>query len=561
MGAEKARKAKPRVIPPLPPWLRRESAVLAEVPEPALAVELWIYLRHLRDWVNVVDRGRTAVFVSTPTQQVRRRRADALQVAGELGRAIAAFHELTDAPVSMAPERLLAACVEVAEWANEHGYAVTATQFASAATRIAPESPQAANVAGLVHRRLGEWASAELYYVRAVRYARLQKNADEYASAHIGMAALTEARGRYTAARRHLTIASKEARRHGSTSLASHAQHDLMLMLTELREYRQAELAAARAVTLYPVTDPRFPFLAADFAFLLVAQGACAEAVPILQRFLAFIETPAQQVIGLSLLARAYAGAGRHTESRSVRQTVTELIRAYPQDAPAALYHVAEACRSQGAWDEAEQLTTTVRELALGRGDVAIVGYADELAAQIAARHVSPVPSLHGRADVRRSVTTAEVYGRLAERACAPGQAVAPPVLLDLARVWVDTGRVSDAVRPLRRVLGHLDGLPEEERVCAWALAARVLASDQESVDQARRAWDKAFALIPRAAPDAVVPAAIDLAYAATLLADERQLATARAIALGIAPAETRARVRTLLGAIRIGPAKRPDAP
>ena len=406
MGAEKGRRAKPRVIPPLPVWRRQESAVLEEVLEPALALELWLYLRHLRDWVDVPEHGTTELFVSAPTNQVRRRRAEALNEAGALDQAIAAFHELTDAPSDIGAERLRAACIAVADWAHEHGYAVTAAQFAAAATRIAPESPQAANVAGLVHRRLGEWTSAELYYVRAARYARRQKNADEYVSAHIGMAALAQARGRYRAARRHLNTASNEARRSGSTWLASHAQHDLMLMLTEHREYRQAELAAARAVTLYPVTDPRFPFLAADFAFLLLAQGAHAEALPILQRFLALIESPAQQVIGLSLLARAYAGTGRRAESSNVRRTVTTLIQAYPQDAPAALYHMAEACRAEGAWGEAEQLIAAAREMALGRGDVAVVGYADELAAQIAARQVPPGSADEG-ADVRRSVTNA----------------------------------------------------------------------------------------------------------------------------------------------------------
>jgi hypothetical protein len=97
-------------------------------------------------------------------------------------------------------------------------------------------------------------------------------------------------------------------------------------------------------------------------------------------------------------------------------------------------------------------------------------------------------------------------------------------------------------------VLGHLQGLPEAERVGAWALGSRVLASEDESRDLAREAWNRAYVLIARAPPDAAVPAAIDLAHAATLLGDERQSATARAIALGVAPAHDYVRVRTLLG-------------
>ncbi|HEY0022963.1 MAG TPA: hypothetical protein VGB24_08635 [Longimicrobium sp.] len=550
MGADKARKAKPRVIPPLPVWPRQESAVLDEVPEPAIAVELWLYLRHLRDWVDVRNRGRTELFVSAPTHQVRRRRGEALAQAGALEPAIATFHELSDAPARLPPERLVSACIEVADWAEKRGYAVTASQFAAAATRLAPDSPRAANVAAVVHRRLGEWASAELYYLRAARYARRQKNAVEYVSAHIGMAALANSRGRYKAARRHLERASIEARRSGSTWLAGHAQHDLMLMLTERRDYGQAELAAARAVTMYPASDPRVPFLAADFAFLLLAQGAHADALPLLQRFLGVVETPAEQVIGLSLLARAYAGAGCRDESRSARRAVPDLIQVFPQNAPAALFHMAEACRAEGSWKEAEQLVTSARELAVSGGHIAIVEHADDLAAQIAVRHVPPVLSADEAVNARRSVTKAEMYGRLAERVCAP--AAAPAELLGLARIWVDTGRAADAVRPVRRVLDHLEGLPEAERVGAWALVSRVLAADEESRDVAREAWNRAYVLIARAAPAAAVPAAIDLAHAATLLGDERQSATVQAIALGVGPAHDYVRVRTVLAEIGI---------
>lgn len=144
----------------------------------------------------------------------------------------------------------------------------------------------------------------------------------------------------------------------------------------------------------------------------------------------------------------------------------------------------------------------------------------------------------------------ADVYGRLAVRACAPEHAAAPSILLGVARFWLDLGRPADANHAIRRVIRHLDGLPAEERLGAWALTARGLAADAEGIEKARRAWDRAYALIARAAPETAVPAAIDLAHAATLLADERRLATVQAIALGVAPAHDYVRVRTLLGEI-----------
>jgi hypothetical protein len=107
-------------------------------------------------------------------------------------------------------------------------------------------------------------------------------------------------------------------------------------------------------------------------------------------------------------------------------------------------------------------------------------------------------------------------------------------------------------------VLRHLDGLPAEERLGGWAVTARGLAADAGAIEKARRAWDRAYALIARAAPDKAVPAAIDLAHAATLLGDARRLATVQAIALGVAPAHDYVRVRTLLGEIG-AESRRPD--
>lgn len=151
----------------------------------------------------------------------------------------------------------------------------------------------------------------------------------------------------------------------------------------------------------------------------------------------------------------------------------------------------------------------------------------------------------------------AEVYSRLAQQACAPDHAAAPTILFEVARFWLDAGRPADAIRAIRRVLRYLDGLPAEERLGAWALTARGLAANAEAIEKARRAWDRAYALIARAAPEKAVPAAIDLAHAATLLGDARRLATVQAIALGVAPAHDYVRVRTLLGAIQAEPRTR----
>lgn len=383
-------------MPPLPVWSDRADDILREVSEPAISVELWVQLRHLRDWLAFSTRTAAELFHARPSARVIARRAEALAAApGEVADAIRTFHALTDG-VIVTGSALGVACVRIGDWALADGYSTTAKQYTAAGARAAPSDPACLNAAGLAHRRGGELDGAELYYQRAAYFARGQKNADEEASAHIGLAALWSTRGLYRRARRHLGRATNIAQRSGSTWLGAHVQHDLMLMLTERQEYGAAEVAAARAVSLYPLSDPRFPFFAADFAFLQLAQGFFSDAVPALEQFLAIIKTPAQQVIGLSLLARAYAGTGRIAEYRDVRDRVKHLIAVYPADAGAALFHLAEAARTLGAWNEAARYARRARRMALERGDRAVARYAAALAAAIRERQSPARPANRG---------------------------------------------------------------------------------------------------------------------------------------------------------------------
>lgn len=148
------------------------------------------------------------------------------------------------------------------------------------------------------------------------------------------------------------------------------------------------------------------------------------------------------------------------------------------------------------------------------------------------------------------TISEAEAYARLAQRASAPEHSATPRLLLDTTRFWLEVGQPEEAVWAIRRVLRHVDGLPAEQRVCGWALTARVFAAAPRTAEKARQAWDQAHALIARTVPESAVRAAIDLAHAAYLLGDERQSNTARAIALGTAPAKEFGQVLAALGAI-----------
>lgn len=399
---------RPRVMPPLPVWVDHAQALLSELPA-SMAAELWLQSRHVRDWLS--GGNLAELFHPEPSPGVLERRAVALSEGGVLQQSLMVFHALTDRN-EVDSEQIAAACVEVADWANASGYFETAMQFSAAGAAAAPDNPRVLNAAGLMHRRGGRFSYAELYYLRAAYFAQNQTNADERVSSHIGLAALCCSRRQYRRARRHLDRASNIAQRCGSTWLAAHTQHDLMLMLTERRDFVQAEHAAGRAASLYPLNDSRFPFFAADFGFLRVAQGLHSEAVPILEQFLSLIaDRPSQQVIGLSLLARAYAGTGKVNEYLTVRDTVEELVSTYPLDAGAAYFHLAEAARWRGDWTEAARSAALSRRAALARGDSAIVQYAERLEAAIAHRQADSHP--HQNASSGRRAIGNVLAGRL----------------------------------------------------------------------------------------------------------------------------------------------------
>ncbi|HET7230753.1 MAG TPA: hypothetical protein VFJ16_12165 [Longimicrobium sp.] len=333
-----------------------------------LGWELWQQLRHVRDWLETSPEQKAGLFPGHPRASAAERQAHAEVIAPELHAALEGFSRFLSTP-GTAIDPVLRACETVAEWARDRGLSETGVQFSAACVRLKPDDPGLANLAALCNRRAGRWEDAEVLYVRAAVQAREQRNPVEYIGAHLGMAALWNTRGSHRRAYSHLLVAINKARRSGRLWLAGHAEHDLMLMLTERGDYEGAEEAAERAVNLYALHDERFPFLAADFALVQIYQQLYANAVPLLNAFLNRIDEPPRQVIGLSMLGRALAALGRRDEFRIVQERVATLIREFPQDAAVALYHLGEGARAAAEWSTAAELAESAHRIAVARGD------------------------------------------------------------------------------------------------------------------------------------------------------------------------------------------------
>ena len=166
-----------------------------------------------------------------------------------------------------------------------------------------------------------------------------------------------------------------------------------MLMSTERGRYDEAEIHAAKALTWYPKHHKRFPFFVADLCFLLVCEAYYSVAVDLLTEFLDVVESPAQQVLGMSLLARALACAGRRSRFIRTRGRVQAMLNEFSEHEPAARINIAEAERAAGLWRDAEANARAALELAIARRDVVPERLARALLVEIHQRTPPPAES------------------------------------------------------------------------------------------------------------------------------------------------------------------------
>jgi len=357
-----------RIIPPAPRARHRETVILDELP-PALGIVLWQDVRHLRDWAESTPDARARLFNPNPPVQVVAKRREAIACAGELAEPLGMLWKLRGTPLTMDPGELGEACAAVASWALERGHVQTAIEFAEAAALVAPESASLANLAGRVTRGANEYDRAEIWFKRAIGYARDQDDKVELTRAHLGFGTLCKELGRVNGARTHLNSGSSLARKYGPPSLAAEAQHDLCALLIVRGRFAEAEKRARRALRLYPKTHHRLPFFAADVALLLVLEERFTSAVGVLRGILRVVTQPNPRAVVLALTARALAGAGRVNEATLYRRRATKLVEKSPGLEGVTRWHLADSHRLVGDWDAAEREADAALKIAARQDD------------------------------------------------------------------------------------------------------------------------------------------------------------------------------------------------
>jgi tetratricopeptide (TPR) repeat protein len=379
-----------RPIPPPPPfWRLRPSSqfgqeILEELQDdPPLAFDLWYAARRVRAWVESAQGAGastrpTSVRTDRPSPGAR---ADEIDVDDELS-------FLVKLGSSASAREVGSACAAVCTWAHANDRKETRVHFAELAARADAENPALANAAGRVCREGGLYDRAELWLERGYRLAVTVGARDEAVRALLGNGSLMQERGRLLQARRWFLKGARRAERTGRRRLAAEARHDLLALAAERGNMSEVVEHASAAIELYPLNSPRLPYLAHDFAFVLIRHGLFPAALPLLESFLKVVP-PHDLLPGLSTFAWAAAGCGLvHRYEEAERRTLKRLQVDAKHAAPSFI-HLAEGARLLGRWPLAETFAMQAVKAAREREQKDAEREAEELLAAVQSRIVA----------------------------------------------------------------------------------------------------------------------------------------------------------------------------
>lgn len=408
-----------RSITPVPPkqaWT--EDAACLHEAGAELAMVLWRVLRRVREWTETPAEEREGVF-PFDRKAASARLAGGCALAPELLEAFGTFALLLRAPEHIEARRLAEACHQVYGWAEEKSLVKVAMLFAEAAAVVETDNPVYANNAGWMCRRAARDERAESWYHRAFGLAARVKDPGEVIRAQLGYGALMKDLGNHDEARRYFEKAATRAVHSGRRRQAGVAHHYLLGLAAEVGTYLQAERHVRLALDMYPIHDARIPYLAHDFAFVLIRHHLYSSALPILGALVEVIPRPDEQLLVHGSIARAAAGARRRGRFEEAEREILQVIELHEEYAPAALIHLAEGARAFGDWERAEHYATMALDRSRARKSGLVERDARELLEKLAAREPPPVEE---SADRERSTVLIQRFAARLKSWKAPGQ-------------------------------------------------------------------------------------------------------------------------------------------
>lgn len=359
-----------------PPWPLNDLALVREV-DVAIGAELLLALCNVRLVAQTPREQRGSLFSPHPARSID-------SPPERIQNALSLFSRVIVDPTSIPDRDLARACRDVAEWAEDNSYAVTAIAFAEAAAHLMPDNAEMANLAGRACRRAGDRPRAELWYERGWGLARRAGDVQQYVDGHLGFGGLLRDFGEYGKALKKIKRAGLAARKKGMKESAAEALHDAWYLAYLREDLARASALALRASKLYPVHAKRRPYYTADLALLLTRRGLYAEALDLLRLALTRLHAPVERLHVFGLMAYAAAGAQNPEAFKLALAEVQGSAGRHPEVGGAALAYAAAGAHLLEDWHLAEELIAEAIERT--RGDVTAAALAQRVAEDISAR-------------------------------------------------------------------------------------------------------------------------------------------------------------------------------
>jgi tetratricopeptide (TPR) repeat protein len=362
-----------------PPDPLPAHALLGDLDDPVARL-LWRAVRDVVDWSAATPEFRDSHVLSPEVAaSYRLSLTDAANQTLELAEALRAFGSLRLNPRLVQLSEVTRACEQVHEWAERRGMHETALLFAETWARVDPDNPIASNAAGRAARRTAHVHRAEVWFDRAYRLAARFKNRREKIRALIGHGGLLRELGRHAEARRLFLDAARLAESTRRHRQAAEVQHELLTIATETGGYPEAEHYMLSALHGYPARHPAIPWLAHDWAFLLVRLSLYDKARVLLEAIRPHVPQPRLQVPVEGILGRTLAAGGEREAYEECVRRVLSLSEIDEEYAAAALAHLAVGAQFFEEWERAERMARRAMEIARIRRQAEVERGASEI--------------------------------------------------------------------------------------------------------------------------------------------------------------------------------------
>jgi tetratricopeptide (TPR) repeat protein len=359
------------------------AEILDEIPG-TVGLVLWQRLRDVLLWASVPVSARADLYCES--HHIEEMPPFMRETGGHalLVHPLRTIEALCMSPEFIGSDPVISACLRIGEWATGEGYVTTAVHYAEAAHYLRPDDSGLAFNAGRACRRRAAYERAETWFRRAIYLARSNSDWISYADALLGWGNMEFQRANFNAARTLYLRAWRTARKGKVRKLGAAAQHNLLLLAIELRDWDATAPHARLAYELYPADNERWPYLAHDVALAWMWQGYFREALPVFLEAFRLFTTPVERLQVWSNIGRTAAALGDSTKFFEAVAYVTARTHNAGEFVAASLVNLAEGARSLGLVLQARQLAQQALEVARRRGENSTAAHANTLLIEIA---------------------------------------------------------------------------------------------------------------------------------------------------------------------------------